>query len=113
MTHDPLITGWGHTPFGKLDAVDLEQLIRDAALPVVILAAYFLGGLALYMVRVARRGAYHDDEIATRGQSVVIGMAPRHFFAWVMRPLWVGLVRLDFPPDAITILSVLIASATR
>ena len=33
MTHDPLITGWGHTPFGKLDAVDLEQLIRDAALP--------------------------------------------------------------------------------
>jgi hypothetical protein len=33
--HDPrpLITGWGHTPFGKLDAVDLEQLIRDAALP--------------------------------------------------------------------------------
>lgn len=33
MTTDPLITGWGHTPFGKLDAVDLEQLIRDAALP--------------------------------------------------------------------------------
>ena len=33
MHHDPLITGWGHTPFGKLDAVDLEQLIRDAALP--------------------------------------------------------------------------------
>ncbi len=33
MNHDPLITGWGHTPFGKLDAVDLEQLIRDAALP--------------------------------------------------------------------------------
>jgi acetyl-CoA C-acetyltransferase len=33
MNPDPLITGWGHTPFGKLDAVDLEQLIRDAALP--------------------------------------------------------------------------------
>ncbi len=33
MTTDPLITGWGHTPFGKLDAIDLEQLIRDAALP--------------------------------------------------------------------------------
>ena len=26
------ITGWGHTPFGKLDNVDLEQLFRDAAL---------------------------------------------------------------------------------
>ena len=27
------ITGWGHTPFGKLDAVDSEQLIRDAVEP--------------------------------------------------------------------------------
>jgi phosphatidylglycerophosphate synthase/putative flippase GtrA len=92
--------------------VPWAEALRDAALPVVVVAAYFLGGLALYVVRIARRGAYHDDEIATRGQSVVIGMAPRHFFAWVMRPLWVGLVRLDFPPDAITILSVLIASAS-
>jgi acetyl-CoA C-acetyltransferase len=27
------IVGWGHTPFGKLDNVDLEQLIRDAVQP--------------------------------------------------------------------------------
>lgn len=25
------IVGWGHTPFGKLDNLDLEQLFRDAA----------------------------------------------------------------------------------
>ena len=31
----PYIVGWGHTPFGKLDNTDLEQLIRDAALPAV------------------------------------------------------------------------------
>lgn len=29
----PHIIGWGHTPFGKLDGIDLEQLLRDAALP--------------------------------------------------------------------------------
>ena len=29
----PSIIGWGHTPFGKLDAADSEQLIRDAVLP--------------------------------------------------------------------------------
>ncbi len=29
------IVGWGHTPFGKLDAIDPEQLIRDAALPAI------------------------------------------------------------------------------
>ncbi|PUE50454.1 acetyl-CoA acetyltransferase [Limnohabitans sp. 2KL-1] len=27
------IIGWGHTPFGKLDAADAEQLIRDAVQP--------------------------------------------------------------------------------
>lgn len=27
------IIGWSHTPFGKLDAVDAEQLIRDAVQP--------------------------------------------------------------------------------
>lgn len=27
------IIGWGHTPFGKLDKLDLEQMIRDAVEP--------------------------------------------------------------------------------
>lgn len=29
----PHIIGWGHTPFGKLDKLDVEQMFRDAALP--------------------------------------------------------------------------------
>lgn len=29
----PHIIGWGHTPFGKLDKADLEQLFRDAVEP--------------------------------------------------------------------------------
>jgi len=29
----PCIIGWGHTPFGKLDAADSEQLIRAAVQP--------------------------------------------------------------------------------
>lgn len=28
----PYIIGWGHTPFGKHDAMDTEQLVRDAAM---------------------------------------------------------------------------------
>jgi acetyl-CoA C-acetyltransferase len=30
---DAYIVGWGHTPFGKLDSLSQEQMIRDAALP--------------------------------------------------------------------------------
>lgn len=33
MTNNAHIIGWGHTPFGKLDNIDLEQLIRDAVQP--------------------------------------------------------------------------------
>jgi len=31
--NQPCIVGWGHTPFGKLDNIDTEQLIRDAVQP--------------------------------------------------------------------------------
>jgi acetyl-CoA C-acetyltransferase len=53
----PYIVGWGHTPFGKLDTIELEQLIRDAALPAItsaglepkdidgIFVGHFNGGL--------------------------------------------------------------------
>ena len=37
--NQPYIVGWGHTPFGKLDGISLEQLIRDAALPAISSAA--------------------------------------------------------------------------
>ncbi len=33
--NSPHIIGWGHTPFGKHDNLDIEQLIRDAAIPAV------------------------------------------------------------------------------
>ena len=39
------IIGWGHTPFGKLDALDMEQLIRDAALPAVASAGLELSDI--------------------------------------------------------------------
>ena len=34
----PHIIGWGHTPFGKLDQLDIEQMFRDAALPAMATA---------------------------------------------------------------------------
>ena len=33
LMNGPYIIGWGHTQFGKLDKMDLEQLFREAALP--------------------------------------------------------------------------------
>ena len=41
----PHIIGWGHTAFGKLDNVDIEQLIREAALPALQCAGTELGDI--------------------------------------------------------------------
>ena len=41
----PYIVGWGHTPFGKLDNMDFDQLIREAALPAIASAGLELGDI--------------------------------------------------------------------
>ncbi len=41
----PHIVGWGHTPFGKLDNIDAEQLFRDAALPAIASAGLTPGDI--------------------------------------------------------------------
>lgn len=79
--------------------------------PILLLGSYFFVGLLLYLLRRVRRGRFEDSEITARGSTALIGMAPRHYFAWVMSPLWKGLAKLAVPPNAITTLSVLIAMA--
>jgi len=41
----PHIVGWGHTPFGKLDNIDAEQLFRDAALAAIASAGMLPGDI--------------------------------------------------------------------
>jgi len=45
MSNDSYIIGWGHTPFGKLDAADGEQLIRDAVEPALQTAGLEAGDI--------------------------------------------------------------------
>jgi len=48
--NQPYIVGWGHTPFGKLDNMTLEQLIRDAVYPALDSAGLEPGDIdAIYM----------------------------------------------------------------
>lgn len=86
--------------------------IWTALAPALVLMAYFLGGLAIYTLRVAVRGRYHDSEIEGRGSSVLAGMWLRLYFAWVMQPLWRVVVRSGIPATAVTTLSVLLGIAS-
>lgn len=88
-----------------------EAAVWRALLPALLLGSYFVIGFLLYTARLAFRGGFHDAEVQSRGQSWLIGMGPRQAFAWVMQPLWSVLLRLKIPADAITTLSVLLATA--
>lgn len=81
------------------------QRIWSAAMPALLLLAYALGALVVYLVRNRRAGAFHDEEMDGRGKGGLTTAKVRHFFAWAMRPFWQTLVRGEVPPNAITTLS--------
>jgi phosphatidylglycerophosphate synthase/putative flippase GtrA len=75
------------------------------------LALVALVGVAvlLYARRNRVASPFHDEEMDQRGQGGLSTPGLRHFFAWLVRPLWRGLARLGFPPDVLTTLSLAIA----
>jgi phosphatidylglycerophosphate synthase len=89
---------------------DTSGRIISALAPVVLVASYFLIGLVAYSLLAARSRLSPDPEIDSRGKSALIGLGLRRYFAWVMKPVWAGLLLLQVPANAITTLSVLLAS---
>ena len=86
--------------------------VWSALAPALLLASCFLVGLVAYLARWAIRGRYRDAEIEARGVSILLGHHARAFFSWLMLPVWTSLSRLRIPPNAVTTLSVLLASAS-
>ncbi len=85
--------------------------IWTALAPALLLAAYFLLGAVAFAVRNAVRGPYHDAELESRGDSPILGMWARLCFLWLLRPLWMLVLRTGVPANAVTTLSVLLAAA--
>ncbi|RMF15672.1 MAG: CDP-alcohol phosphatidyltransferase [Candidatus Dadabacteria bacterium] len=83
--------------------------IISALWPMLLLAGYFVIGLLVYVIRWKVVGPYRDEEIESRGSTVLAGMWFRQWFAWMIRPIlrfvsWTGI-----PANAITTLSLLLA----
>jgi phosphatidylglycerophosphate synthase/putative flippase GtrA len=82
-----------------------------ALLPALLLAAYVLGGLAVYALKFGRRGVPGDPDVEARGTSLILGRWLRLYLPWIVRPLYRGVLKTGLPADAITTLSVLFAAA--
>ena len=86
--------------------------IWSSLAPALIVTAYFIVGLLIYIFKCVFRGPYRDEEMEARGSSALIGMWIRLYFSWVSRPIWILLRRSAIPASAVTILSFLLAIAS-
>lgn len=85
-----------------------ERVLSSVA-PALLLLGYFgIAGLA-YEARRLRLGPFRDAELEQRTDGGITSRSVKHFFAWTMRPWCELLVKVRFPPDAITSLSFALA----
>jgi phosphatidylglycerophosphate synthase/putative flippase GtrA len=79
--------------------------IWTALAPALLACGYFIVGLLLFLVRCAIKGVPQDEETLKRGSTVLVGMFLRHYFFWVIQPLWAVVYRSGLPANALSMLS--------
>ena len=81
----------------------------DTLLPLFGVAAYFLGALAVFQIRLWLGHPLEDAEVSERPASIVLGRYWRHYMMWVLSPFERLLARLHVSPSAITFASLVAA----
>jgi phosphatidylglycerophosphate synthase len=85
-----------------------DARVFAALLPAMVAMTYFLGGYALYAIRVVLWGEKHDREAESRGRSPLMGYHLRNYFVWVTKPIFALILKTGMPAMAITSLAALL-----
>ena len=89
----------------------LVKLLQSPSLLVAaLLGAVLICAAAVFGIKQARGQRYNDEELAGRGESVLLNMRMRMFFSWAIQPVWRLLLKLELPANALTTLSALLAT---
>ncbi len=118
----PHIVGWGHTPFGKLDALHAEQLFRDAALQAIgsaglgpedidgVFVGHFNGGFlrqdfsgalaALAIPALRHTPSVRLENACATGSAAIWGALDALASGRLKRVLVVGLEKMNTLPNA-------------
>jgi phosphatidylglycerophosphate synthase len=101
-----------HTQPEELPALPpaVHTTVLESALPTLVILGGVCVILASYAIRRLVIGPYRDEEMDERGASGLTTRWMRHLFAWFMRPVWRALASAAVPPNAITALSLVLAS---
>ncbi len=91
------------------DAHSPSQAMLSSAAPagLLVLAAFGLG--IAFATRNLIVGTFRDEQVAGRGSTAIVGDWLRQCFAWGMQPVIRGVLWLDLPAAALTILALLTA----
>lgn len=89
-----------------------QARIWTALAPGIAVAAIFVLGLVPFSIRSFIHGVPRDAETITRGKSLLVGFFFRHYFFWLITPLWRLVLRSGLPANAITALSALLGLAS-
>src|SRR5687767_12736526 len=88
----------------------VEERILGALLPLLVVLCFLSIAAAVYYVRRRTYGRFLDEEMGARGLGGLTSESVRHFFAWLMRPVWQFLAFAHVAPNAITVLSLAVAA---
>jgi phosphatidylglycerophosphate synthase len=85
----------------------MRRLLFDL-LPVLVPGGLFVLGVPVYVARCLQRGVPRDREMEARGGSALIGLHLRHYFVWLISPLWRLLVATGVRADTVTLAAALL-----
>jgi phosphatidylglycerophosphate synthase len=71
-------------------------------IPILVPGAVFVLGIPAYVARCLYEGVPRDREMEARGGSALIGLHARHYFVWLVTPLWRLLVATGVRADTVT-----------
>lgn len=89
--------------------LDPNFRIYSALAPAILLIAYFILGLPVFVIRNKIKGEFHDAEIEKRGGTRFLNLWVRNFFVWFISPYWKIVLWSQIPATSITLLSLLLA----
>ncbi len=85
-----------------------EMRVWSALMPALLVSAYFIIGMIVWSIKCALFGIEKDEETLRRGSTKIMGFYLRHYYFWLMKPLWGFLSWARVPPTCITTFSALV-----
>lgn len=81
-------------------------------IPILVPGALFVLGIPVYIARCFYKGVPRDWEMEARGGSALIGLHLRHYFVWLLTPLWRLLVATGVRADSVTLGAALLGAGS-